>query len=123
MAYETRDGAQELAQAHPDPAAIRAMWRHGNAFRGLRARMENAPIHVPFAGYLLVGGVCGICNILAFLALTVVMPVAAAAPAAFLLAAILNYYLCLLLLFQHRIRWSRSSEWFAYALVVASRVP
>lgn len=46
------------------------------------------------------------------------MTVAAATVTAFLLAAALNYLLCLAILFQHKARWSAPGEIFAYVLTL-----
>jgi glycosyltransferase involved in cell wall biosynthesis len=95
-----------------------------DGFRALycvfRYNMPHAPIPVQFAGYVLVGGVCAIANVAIFLALLRALPVYAAAPAAFILAATLNYWLCVLLLFRHRARWSTLGELAAYGAVVAA---
>jgi putative flippase GtrA len=42
-----------------------------------------------------------------------------AAPVAFLLAAALNYYLSILILFRHRARWNPSVEIVMFLIVVA----
>jgi putative flippase GtrA len=69
-------------------------------------------------GYVLVGGICAIANVAAFTALLAVVPPAVAAPAAFAAAAVLNYWLCVLTLFQRRERSARRMEIVAYAAVV-----
>jgi putative flippase GtrA len=40
------------------------------------------------------------------------------APAVFAAAALVNYLLCVLLLFRHQARWKASMEWIAYGLLV-----
>jgi glycosyltransferase involved in cell wall biosynthesis len=83
-----------------------------------RYNMPHAPVPIQFMGYLLIGGICAVANVLAFLALTSVVPVYAAAPIAFMGAAVLNYWLCIVLLFRHLARWSAKGELAAYTGVV-----
>jgi dolichol-phosphate mannosyltransferase len=85
----------------------------------VRYNMPHAPLPVLFGGYLIVGGLCAIANLLLFTALSTVVPVAAAAPTAFVLAAILNYWLCVILLFRHSAKWATWGELAVYVLVVA----
>jgi dolichol-phosphate mannosyltransferase len=84
----------------------------------LRYNLPHAPIPVQFMGYLLVGGVSAIANLLIFLALLRTLPAYSAAASAFLLAGILNYWLCILLVFRHRARWSAPAEVAAYGAVM-----
>jgi dolichol-phosphate mannosyltransferase len=83
-----------------------------------RDYMQHAPLPVHFLGYVMVGGVCAIGNLLFFLAFTHALPVYASAPLAFVLAAALNYWLCLFFLFRHRTGWSTRGELAAYGAVV-----
>ena len=92
---------------------------------GLRAlycivhyNMPHAPIPIQFVGYVAIGGVCAIVNVLLFLAFAARMPPWGAAVAAFTLAAALNYWLCIVVLFRHRARWSTAGELLAYLGVV-----
>ncbi len=93
-----------------------------DGFRALycifRYNMPHAPIPVQFLGYLLVGGVCAIANLLIFLALIRSVPPSAAAAIAVVVAGILDYCLCVLVLFRHRARWSAPGELAAYAAVM-----
>jgi dolichol-phosphate mannosyltransferase len=93
-----------------------------DGFRALycifRYNMPHAPIPVQFLGYLMVGGVCAVANVLIFLALLRTMPPYASAAIAFVAAGILNYWLCILLLFRHRARWSTPGEVAAYGAVM-----
>ena len=72
-----------------------------------------------FAGYVFVGGVSAIANLLLFVMFRKVASTWLAAPAAFVIAGALNYGLCVSLLFRHRARWSASGELVAYGGVVA----
>jgi glycosyltransferase involved in cell wall biosynthesis len=84
-----------------------------------RYNMPHAPLPILFGGYVLVGGVCAIANLLLFALLIPSIPVSAAAPTAFVLAAILNYWLCVVFLFRHSAKWATWAELAAYAAVVA----
>jgi dolichol-phosphate mannosyltransferase len=84
-----------------------------------RYNMPHAPLPVLFGGYLIVGGLCGVANLLLFIALTAIVPAATAAPIAFALAAFLNYWLCVTFLFRHSAKWATAGEVAVYLLVVA----
>jgi len=58
-------------------------------------------------------------NILLFNAFFDVRVCMVAAPLAFLLAAALNYWLCICMLFRHRSKWSTWGEIGIYGLLVA----
>jgi putative flippase GtrA len=85
----------------------------------LRYNMPYAPLPIQFAGYLGVGGVCAVANILCFAVLHGPLPPAIAAPVAFALAAALNYWLCVLALFRRRPHSERQKEIGSYVAVVA----
>jgi dolichol-phosphate mannosyltransferase len=85
----------------------------------IRYNMPHAPLPLQFAGYVFVGGLCGIANLLLFGGLRSFTPTWFAAPAAFATAAILNYWLCTLLLFRRRATWSRWTELASYGALVA----
>jgi glycosyltransferase involved in cell wall biosynthesis len=86
----------------------------------VRYNMPHAPLPIQFAGYVLIGGLCAIANLLLFSSFSQLASPWIAAPAAFATAAILNYWLCVTLLFRRRTRWSGWGEFVAYsALVVA----
>jgi putative flippase GtrA len=70
--------------------------------------------------YAVIGAVCAVVNVLLFGGLLGSgLPVAWAAAAAFGVAAILNYFLCILILFQHKARWSTVGELIAYLATVS----
>jgi len=93
-----------------------------DGFRALycivRFNMPHAPLPIQFAGYLLVGGLCAIVNVMLFGALITAIPPAVAAPVAFAAAAVLNYLLCILILFRRRERSARWIEIGTYVAVV-----
>jgi glycosyltransferase involved in cell wall biosynthesis len=86
----------------------------------IRYNMPYAPLPIQFAAYAVLGGICALANIAVFMALLNAIPPAAAAPIAFVMAALLNYWFCVSLLFKPGARWSRVGEVFAYAGVVAA---
>jgi putative flippase GtrA len=54
-----------------------------------------------------------------FIALTAIVSAATAAPIAFVVAALLNYWLCVTFLFRHSAKWATAGEVAVYLLVVA----
>lgn len=94
-----------------------------DGFRALycifRYNAHRAPLPVQFLFYLFIGGTAAVFNLVVFLGLlSVGVSVSIAAPVAFILAAVLNYVLCILLVFRHKARWSTSGELLVYWLVV-----
>jgi putative flippase GtrA len=85
----------------------------------VRYNMPHAPLPIQFVGYLFVGGVCAIANVALFSALRLTLAPGAAAAAAFVLAAILNYILSVRLIFRSGAMWSTWAEFLAYTVVVA----
>jgi dolichol-phosphate mannosyltransferase len=86
----------------------------------IRYNMPYAPLPIQFAAYAVLGGVCAVANIAVFTALmTTITSPAAAVPLAFVVAALLNYWFCVSLLFKPGARWSRLGEVGAYVAVVA----
>jgi dolichol-phosphate mannosyltransferase len=84
----------------------------------LKYNLRHAPWIVQFAFYVLIGGVCAILNLAVFLVLLPRVGMTWAAPIAFFLAAIANYYLCILILFRRGARWKSGGEIMAFLLVV-----
>lgn len=78
-----------------------------------------APGPIQFIIYFFIGSFCAIVNILLFAAFMALnLPVTLAIILAFAIAALLNYLLCLMLLFRHKSRWSAPGEFASYILVV-----
>jgi dolichol-phosphate mannosyltransferase len=85
----------------------------------LRYNAFKAPVPLQFLIYLGIGGISAVVNLLAFLCLRGLWagnPLSI--PAAFFIAGIPNYLLCISLLFRHRVRWSTLGEILAYLGVV-----
>ncbi len=93
---------------------------------GLRALYCILHYGAPYAAlpmqiivYLALGGMAAFFNLLLFLLLYEVLPVAPAALIAFFAAALLNYWLCVRLLFKRHVRWKSWKEQAVYAAVVS----
>ena len=84
-----------------------------------RYNAHFAPLPIQFLIYLFIGGACALVNLLFFIGLVSLgCSITIAAPSAFVLAAIINYFLCIILLFKHKARWSSSAEVVLFILVV-----
>jgi glycosyltransferase involved in cell wall biosynthesis len=85
----------------------------------LRYNTHRAPLPIQFLFYAMIGGTAAVINLLVFLGLlSSGLGVNMAGPIAFLIAAVVNYLLCVLLLFRHMARWTRLGEQLVYWLVV-----
>ena len=79
----------------------------------------NAPLPMQLILYFVIGGMAAVADLLFFkIAMASGMPVHYAVPTAFAGAAILNYFLCILILFRHKARWGTAGEIAAYILTV-----
>ena len=86
----------------------------------LHYNASHAPLPVQFLFYLFIGGVAALFNLSLFLALyKIFTSTVIAAPTAFIAAAILNYLLCIKLLFRHRARWNSLTEIILFAALVS----
>lgn len=80
---------------------------------------HTAPIPMQVLVYLCIGIVCAIANIAIFSALLAIgCSLSAAIVPAFIVAACLNYLICLAILFRHKARWSAPGELGVYFLVI-----
>lgn len=79
-----------------------------------------AAIPVQILVYFFIGLVCALANIVFFSILNAIgLPITIAIVTAFVLAAILNYLLCITILFRRLSRWSAAGEIFAYIVTIA----
>lgn len=86
----------------------------------LRYNAHSAPVPIQFLVYLVVGGVSALVNLLTFIALYASgLSLTGAVLAAFALAAAVNYFLCIVILFRHRARWTAPMEALVYVALVA----
>lgn len=84
-----------------------------------RYNAHRAPIPIQFMLYLLIGGVAAVVNLFVFLGLfSAGLSVTISAPTAFITAAVVNYLLCISILFKHRARWKSKTEVLIYIVVV-----
>ena len=78
-----------------------------------------APLPLQLLIYFFIGLAAAIVNTVAFVALLPAMSVASAATLAYVVAAAVNYWLCIKILFRHKARWSGSGELLVYTVSVA----
>ncbi|MDD3311837.1 bifunctional glycosyltransferase family 2/GtrA family protein [Pseudodesulfovibrio sp.] len=78
-----------------------------------------APLPLQLLIYFFIGLTAAIVNTIGFLALLPAMSAGAAATAAFIVAAAVNYWLCIKILFRHKAHWSAPGELAVYAASVA----
>lgn len=86
----------------------------------LKYNLHKAPWIIQFFFYILIGGFSAVFNLLFFLALLPNFGVSVAAPGAFYLAAGVNYYLSVKLLFRHKAKWRSVTETLAFVAVVGA---
>jgi dolichol-phosphate mannosyltransferase len=86
----------------------------------LKYNLHKAPWIIQLAFYFFIGATSAIINLLIFLALFPELGVSVAAPAAFFLAAAVNYYLSVKVLFRHRAKWSSGTEILIFLAVVGA---
>jgi dolichol-phosphate mannosyltransferase len=86
----------------------------------LKYNLHKVPTVIQFAFYLFIGGASAVVNMLLFLALLASgFAVMASALTAFFLAAFVNYYLSINLLFRHKAKWKSGMEMIVFLAVVA----
>ncbi|SPJ15650.1 Glycosyl transferase, family 2 [Syntrophobacter sp. SbD2] len=87
----------------------------------MRYNLHQAPLPVQFIAYLFIGGFSALINLAVFLgAFSLGYSAAVSALFAFFLAAVLNYVLCILLLFRHKAKWTAPKEIAIYLFVVCA---
>jgi putative flippase GtrA len=109
-----------LQRAH---ARRRQEDRHARRWRALycilKYNLHKAPWAIQFLFYLFIGGTAAIVNLVTFLLFVRAdVRVELSAPAAFHIAAAVNYYLSILFLFRHRARWNSGVEILIFLLVI-----
>jgi dolichol-phosphate mannosyltransferase len=82
---------------------------------------HRAPMPVQFLLYLLIGGFAAAFNLGLFLLMCFSgFSVAISALTAFIAAAVVNYFLCILILFRHKARWDSKLEALIYIFLVGA---
>ena len=97
-------------------------WRDGvrALYCILHYSAHTAQLPMQLLLYLFIGGVSAVCNILLFsLLLKAGIEMATAVVLAFAVAALINYLLCIAILFRHKARWSTWGEILMYLLTLA----
>ena len=85
----------------------------------LKYNMPHAPLGVQFFFYIFIGGFSAVVNFLLFAALyRFGQGVTASVLVAFFVAAFVNYYLSIKLIFRHRARWKTTTELVVFLCVV-----
>jgi len=95
-----------------------------DGFRALycifRYNAHSAPLPIQLLFYLMIGGIAAIVNFFVFILLFYYgINENIAVPVAFSIAAIVNYLLCIAVLFRHKSRWNSVTEIVFYIFVVA----
>jgi glycosyltransferase involved in cell wall biosynthesis len=81
---------------------------------------HTAPVPMQLLIYLFIGGTSAVANVACFALLSAAgLAIAPAVISSFLVAALLNYLLCVTILFKHKARWSSFGEFVAYAATLA----
>jgi glycosyltransferase involved in cell wall biosynthesis len=81
----------------------------------------NLPMPIQFLAYLVVGSLAGLVNLVVFLGLLAIgVSLMPSTGLAFVVAAAVNYFLCIAILFRHKARWNSATEALLYILVVAA---
>jgi dolichol-phosphate mannosyltransferase len=82
---------------------------------------RHFPLPIQFLVYLLLGATAGAVNLGAFLGFLVAgLSLTLAVALSFVLAAAVNYFLCIAFLFRHKARWNSTIEVMVYISVVAA---
>lgn len=78
-----------------------------------------APLPMQFLLYLFIGGVSAIANIMFFLMFeSAGLSLLYSVGLAFLISAMINYFLCIAILFRHKARWNTFGEILSYILTL-----
>ncbi|MBA3029612.1 MAG: glycosyltransferase [Desulfobacteraceae bacterium] len=97
-------------------------WKDGarSLYCILHYSAHTAPFPMQLLLYLIIGGTSAVCNIVLFmLFLQVGLNLTTAIVTAYLSAAAINYFLCILILFRHKAAWSTPGEILAYLITLA----
>jgi glycosyltransferase involved in cell wall biosynthesis len=85
----------------------------------LKYNLHKVPVAIQFLFYLLIGGTAAIVNLLLFLGMRRAdVSVSTSSLTAYFVAAAVNYFLSVKLLFRHKARWTTRTELAAFLSVV-----
>jgi len=115
--YETGISYRGRTYAEGKKIGMKDAWRA--LYCILKYNLHVVPLPVQFLFYTCIAGVAAIVNLLCFvLLLGIGFGLTPSVLAAFFIAAGVNYYLSVTLLFRHRVRWNTISELLVYLAVV-----
>jgi len=87
----------------------------------LKYNLPQVPLPIQFLFYTFIGGICAVVNLALFLFLhRAGFDISSAALCAFFIAAALNYYLSVKLIFRHKARWKTFTEVLVFLGVISS---
>ncbi len=85
----------------------------------LKYNLNKVPWPIQFLFYLFIGGAAAILNLILFLLfLQLNISTNLSIAAAFIIAALFNYYLCIVILFRHQARWRSATEFIIFLIIV-----
>jgi dolichol-phosphate mannosyltransferase len=117
--YEMSVSYRGRAYAEGKKIALKDGWR--TLYCILKHNLHSVPVGIQFLFYTLIGGVAAIVNLLVFLSMRhAEASVSASTLTAFFVAAAVNYYLSVKLLFRHKARWTTWTELAAFLGVVTT---
>jgi dolichol-phosphate mannosyltransferase len=115
--YETGISYRGRTYAEGKKIGMKDAWRA--LYCILKYNLPKVPLPVQFVFYICIGGLAAIVNFLCFmLLLGVGFGLTPSILAAFFIAAGVNYYLSITLLFRHAVRWNTVAELLVYLGVV-----
>ena len=115
--YETGISYRGRTYAEGKKIGLKDAWRA--LYCILKYNLPKVPLPVQFVFYACIGGVAAIVNLLCFvLLLRIDLGLTASVLVAFFIAAGVNYYLSITLLFRHRAKWNTIAELLVYLILV-----
>jgi len=115
--YETGISYRGRTYAEGKKIGMKDAWRA--LYCILKYNLPKVPLPVQFLFYTCIGGVAAIVNLLCFMFLLYLgFGLTLSVLAAFFVAAGVNYYLSITLLFRHKARWNTITELLLYSAVV-----
>jgi dolichol-phosphate mannosyltransferase len=116
--YEMGISYRGRTYAEGKKIGLRDAWRA--LYCILKYNLPKVPVAIQFLFYLFIGGFSAIVNLLVFVAMHGAgVNVSVAALTAFFIAALVNYFLSIKLIFRHNAKWRTTSELLIYFFVVS----
>ncbi|SHN87823.1 bifunctional glycosyltransferase family 2/GtrA family protein [Bradyrhizobium erythrophlei] len=117
--YETGISYRGRTYAEGKKIGLKDAWRA--LYCILKYNLPKVPLPVQFVFYACIGGVAAVVNLLCFvLLLRMDLGLTASVLAAFFIAAGVNYYLSITLLFRHKAKWNTIAELLVYFILVVT---